>query len=196
MNRWVRVTSAVLVSVALASCAQVGGEAHSAAPSISAMPTARFDASTPPELRVREPKDARGIPVCELLTRDQLLELGLDPATAQPDSFLRGETCSWRFADGSTRAGVGLSVDPAAQKLPDFYRLRNTSTNFQILDIAGHPAVRSDDRPVGDCSLYVAVSDLQILSTNGYADGRALPDPCAPARRMAELVLSNLSPLP
>jgi hypothetical protein len=199
VKRWNRLVAAVVLGMTLAGCADVTRDepltTTPAAPSASPAPTARFDASTPEELRVREPKDARGIPICELLTRDQLVELGLDPATARPDSFLRGESCSWRLADGSSRAGVGLSTDPEAQKLPDFYRLRRVSHNFEILQVAGHPAVRSDDTPVGGCVLYVAAADEQILSAKGYVDSRGLPDPCAPARRMAELVLSNLPPL-
>jgi hypothetical protein len=199
MKSWNGVAAAVALAVALAGCADMAGDAPpattAAAPPTSSEATARFDASTPEELRARDPKDARGIPVCELLTRDQLLQLGLDPATARPNSFLRGDGCSWRLADDSTRAAVGLTIDPQAYKLPDFYRIRDSFQVFEILEVAGHPAVRADGEPTGECTLNVAISDVQILTTEGYLDGRVLPDPCAPARRMAELVLSNLPPL-
>jgi hypothetical protein len=153
------------------------------------------DPTIPPELRVRTPKDARGIAPCDLLTRDQLLMLGLSPDTARPISFGLAEGCVWRHADDSTAASAGLSLDPDAQKLPDLYRIRGAFQTFEILEVAGHPAVRADARPVGQCDLNVAVADLQILTLQGYLDARVLPDPCAPARRMAEMVLANLPPL-
>lgn len=177
----------------LAGCGTGGGVVPRSAPEPA--PQSGFPADVPQELRVKEPKDARGIPACDLLTREQLVELGLDPATAQPDSRMLAESCLWYYADGSTFASVSISTDPTATKLPGMYRLHHAEAGFEILEIAGHPALRFDLDPSIQCGLAVGVADFQNLGTDGYFDRRPGPDICAQSRRMAEMVLSNLPPL-
>jgi hypothetical protein len=155
----------------------------------------RFPGDVPQELRVADPKDARGIPACDLLTRDQLVELGLDPSTASPDRRLLGESCVWYYADGSTFASVSISTDPTATKLPGMYRLHHAEPGFEILQITGHPALRFDLDPAVQCGLAVGVADFQNLGTDGYYDREPRPDICAQSRRMAEMILANLPPL-
>jgi hypothetical protein len=193
--------AAVLLVAALAGCGTAGG--GGAAPATSspapALPTGpppvdeRFTPDIPAELRVTDPKDARGKDACELLTTGQLIELGLDPQTARGDTARNGPGCTWKYADGSTRASVALALRPDGVKLPDAYRLRDSFATFEILEIARHPAVRADDLP-GECTLNVAVADEQIIVINGYLDDREVAEPCAMARQMAELILSNLPP--
>jgi hypothetical protein len=158
-------------------------------------PEPGFPADVPQELRVEEPKDARGIPACELLTREQLVALGLDPDSARPDRRLLGESCQWDYLDGSTLADVSISTDPTATKLPGMYRLHHTDRSFEILEIAGHPALRFDRDPTRECSLAIGVADFQNLGTGGYYDREPRPDICAQSRRMAEMILANLPPL-
>lgn len=190
----------LLLVVGLAGCG-AGGERAAPAPAAPSgtvdYPSVeeRFTPDIPAELRVREPQDARGIAVCDLLTGAQLHELGLDQATTRMEQQQRSTGCSWRHVDGSTRAGINVSTDPIAQKLPDLYRLRNTFARFEITEVDGHPTIRGDDTDRPGCTLYVGIADEQMMSVDAYLDGRELPDPCAPARRMAEMVLANVPPL-
>ncbi|MGQ0573324.1 MAG: DUF3558 domain-containing protein [Pseudonocardia sp.] len=152
----------------------------------------RFTPDVPAELRVRNPKDARGLDPCDLLTPAQLDGFGLDPATARTNPARYGTGCLWQYRDGSTSAGVRLATDPNAAKLPDIWKLRQNDVVFEIRQIAGHPALRSDQLP-DECDLSIAVADYQIVGVNAYGDGRALPDPCGPAVRMAELIIANIA---
>ncbi|MGQ0573208.1 MAG: DUF3558 domain-containing protein [Pseudonocardia sp.] len=152
----------------------------------------RFTPDVPPELRVRNPKDARGLDPCDLLTPAQLGTFGLDTGTARRNPARFGDGCLWRYLDGSTTAGLLLATDPNSAKLPDIWRLRQNNVIFEIREVDGHPAIRAD-RFANQCDLAVAVADYQIVSIDAYADGRVLPDPCAPAVRMAELVIANLA---
>lgn len=87
--------------------------------------------------------------------------------------------------NGAVLAERGLGLTGA-------YQYADFKDNFEITEVAGHPAVRADFTPVGEGILYVGVADDQVFSVDAYGDGRILPDPCAPARRPAEFMLSNL----
>lgn len=158
-------------------------------------PADEFPTDVPQELRVKSPKDARDVAPCDLLTPAQLTTLKLDPATARPDVRGLGESCTWFSADRSAYAGLGISTHPDAGKLPAFWRLFHDDPAFEFLEVAGHPALRADELPDRQCTLSVGIADLQNLSVDAYFDLKPRPDPCAPARRMAEMVLSNLPPL-
>ncbi|MGQ0576808.1 MAG: DUF3558 domain-containing protein [Pseudonocardia sp.] len=193
------------VAVVLASCAPapVPGGAAPAAPPASpgpavdpaagAMPSIdeRFTADIPAELKVRDPIDVRGLSPCELLTGAQLAEFGLDPTSARTNRARFGPGCSWDYREGLASAGIDLTTDPRAAKLPDLYRLRETSRNFEIRQIAGFPVIR-DDIAEDECQLVLAVADTQIIGINAFSDRRRLPDQCGPAVRMAELIIANL----
>jgi hypothetical protein len=158
-------------------------------------PHGEWPPDIPVQLRVREPRDSRGIAPCDLLTRAQLRELGLDPASAFPDARGMEQSCTWHTPDKSDNAGLGISTDPRASKLPSMYRVHHDEPWFQILEIAGHPALRFDPQPERDCGLSIAIADLQNLGVGATADRTPRPDPCAETRRMAEMILSNLPPL-
>jgi hypothetical protein len=145
---------------------------------------------------VPEPKDARGIPVCELLTTEQLVRLGFDPATADPYVRTYSDSCGWRYADGSTAGGVILAVKPGSKNLGDVYLQRDLLARFEPMTIAGHPAARTDETDLDICVITVAIADDQVMQVEGRVSvppetGR----PCDPSIRMAELILANLPPL-
>ena len=158
-------------------------------------PNGEWPPDIPLQLRVRQPKDARGIAPCDLLTPAQLRELGLDPATASPEARGMAQSCAWHAPDRSDYAGLGISTDPRASKLPSMYRVHHDEPWFQMLEIAGHPVMRFDSDPDRSCGLSIAIADLQNLGVRATADRTPRPDPCAETRRMAEMVLSNLPPL-
>jgi hypothetical protein len=203
-HRLVRVLAAVLLAAACAACAATGPRTAPAGQEQWGPPT--FDADgfpsdVPIELKVRHPKDARGIPVCDLLTPAQLRELGFDPATALPRKEGLAESCGWwTFHDPNKPTtidygGLGFSADPTAGKVSGFWRMFHDDPDFEMFEVAGHPVVRANLEPDRFCSLSVAVADLQSLVTNSSHKRIPTPDPCAGARRMAEMVLSNLPPL-
>jgi hypothetical protein len=97
--------------------------------------------------------------------------------------------------DDSNVAGVTLATDLSISGLEGLYLVRDTFDVFEPGEVGGHPSVRADRNANGRCSIYVAIADDQLLSTDGNLAGRPLPDPCEPSRRMAELVLSNLPDL-
>jgi len=190
MRRAVLVVVCLALALALTGC----GGLRSAGPT-SPLAAEGFPADVPQELKVNTPKDARGVAQCDLLTPAQLTTLGLDPTTARPDVRGLDASCMWYYADRSTYASLGISTNPNNGKLPGFWRLFHNDPAFETFEVAGHPALRADQEPDRSCSLGVGVADLQYLVVDAYFDRKPRPDPCAPARRMAEMVLSNLPPL-
>ncbi|MGE0298881.1 MAG: DUF3558 domain-containing protein [Pseudonocardia sp.] len=182
-----------LVAV-LTGCA-VGLSGGGAAPGAPTADADGFPSDVPIELKVREPKDARGIGPCELLTVAQQKELGLDPSTAKPAADGLAQTCFWHYPRKVDYASIAVSTDPTGGKLPGLWRLFHDDPNYEQFEVAGHPAVRRNVDPDGYCDITVAIADLQTVVVTATADLTPRPDPCAPSRRMAELILSNLPPL-
>lgn len=146
---------------------------------------------------VPEPKDARGVAACDLLTDTQLVELGLRPETETESSI--GNTtrsCSWSSAvDDTNPAGLELNDDTTIPALDGLYLVRETFFRFEPREVAGHPALRADFNDIGDCTIYTAIADYQGVGTEGNPAGRPQPDPCALSMRMAEFIIANLPPL-
>jgi len=190
------VGSAVLLLAAMAACtapAAPGPRAEApAGPVVYPFPSS----AVPEEIRVRDPKDARGISYCELLTGPQLVALGLEPETAQAGpSGLSFGGCDWRPAgDPDNLAGFGIRVDSAEPALRGVYIERSEEYLFEPTEVAGHPAVAIRDNPGAGCVLEVAVADDQLLSADANTISRPIPDDCDRARRIAEAVLANLPP--
>jgi hypothetical protein len=156
--------------------------------------------STPPTLAppVPEPRDARGISPCELLTPGQLEELDVDPTTRITDLPGAGPRCQWRTRDGTgvltVSNGADLPAGGFVGGLEGLYLLRETYRFFEPGEIDGFPVVRADSG-IGDatCTINIGVADDQLLVV---AVGRAFTDepPCDTARQVASMVLSNLPP--
>jgi len=190
------VGSAVLLLAAIAACAAPaapGPRAEApAGPVVYPFP----DSAVPEEIRVRDPKDMRGLPFCELLTRPQLVALGLMPETARPEPSGPGVGgCDWRpVGDPDNLAGFTVRVDSAEPALRGVYIERSEEYLFDPTEVAGHPAVAIRDTAGAGCVLEVGVADDQLLSAGANVVGRPIPDDCDRARRIAEAVLANLPP--
>lgn len=78
--------------------------------------------------------------------------------------------------------------------LDDIYVIKDSFAAFEPTEVAGHPAIHADQVAGGACTIYTAISDYQIVATDGDEAAHAT-DRCAPSRRMAEMILSNLPPL-
>lgn len=191
-------TAGVVVLVGLMSCsAPPQGSPPVSLTNETSPPPAVTSTKPPPRLApvVREPLDARGKAPCDLLTAPQLLELGLRPDTARPDTSGAAQICGWSSTDPGNVAGLQVNTDPTLPSLDGIYLVRDTFAVFEPIEIAGHPAVHADRNAGPVCTIYTAIADYQGISTDGNLAGRPLPDPCAPSRRMAEMILSNLPPL-
>lgn len=185
--------AAALLAVLLAACG-AGPPGGPFRPPPAPAPAASGP-ELPEELRISNPLDVRGIPPCELLTPAQLREVGLDPSSGTPWVRQPGGGCLWKWQDGSTQAYVGANGDPGAIKLDSVFRNRDLYHNFTAFRISGYPALRVDPDPTGSCLLQVGAADDHVLEISAYGDSRVVPEPCAMAVRMAEMVLSNLPPL-
>lgn len=150
--------------------------------------------AVPQAIRVRAPKDARGVDHCALLRPAEVRALGLDPASARPtpsnDPDVAG--CDWTPAgDPDNVAGFGTQVDSRNPALRGVYiESERIAGFFEPTEVGGHPAVLIRDRPTTGCTIEVGVADDQLLS----ASTTVLKDDCAWARRMAEAVLAHLPP--
>ncbi|GEL17722.1 hypothetical protein PA7_15590 [Pseudonocardia asaccharolytica DSM 44247 = NBRC 16224] len=144
--------------------------------------------------RVRNPKDARGIAACDLLTRAQLVDLGLQPDSARPAHSRVSKDCTWETDDGNV-AGVLIATDAITSGLESTYLRRDEFAVFEPGEVAGRPSVRANLNPGPFCELWVGVADDRLLWVDGNVGVGSLPDPCERSRRMAEAVLSNLPPL-
>jgi len=156
------------------------------------------EAKPPPRLAppVRVPLDARGTKACDLLTPTQLGELNLNTTTAQSKTVGISDSCTWAYTnDPGNVGGVQLSTHPTLPALDGVYLVRENFAKFEPLEISGHPAVRADRNPDSGCSIYTAIADYRAIATLGDTIGRPRADVCAPSRRMAEMILSNLPPL-
>lgn len=152
----------------------------------------------PEELRVRAPKDARGIPICEIIPRDQILALGYVPASARAEHGAPGDpvaSCGWdRAAAPDTSGGITIRTDSPIPVMPGHYRLRTSYSTFEPTEVAGHPAVIERGTAAEPCTLTVAIADDQGLNTTGNYYAHGPNDSCDESRRLAEAVLANLPP--
>ena len=192
-----RVVVAVALPLVLAACAAPVHGPPSAAQATS--PPASSDRDRPPPRyapAVRSPLDARGIPPCDLLTRSQLIELNLIPGTAKPGGNVVAQTCVWTSSvDASNPGGLQVRTDSTIPALDDIYIVRDSLAVFEPTEVSGHPAFRGDGSTLTGCTIYTAIADYQGVATGTNVAGRKLADPCAGARLMAEMILSNLPPL-
>lgn len=192
---WVMTT---LTISALSGCAAAGfGAEVPVTPSASAeqRPDRDPPPSPPPRYApaVPEPKDARGIAACDLLTVEQLKQLGLIPDSARRTEGPGTVRCSWSSTVyDANPVGLELAVDTAVPVLDGTYAIRDALPYFEAREVAGHPAYRAELSETGTCTIVVAISDYQGV---GAKADQPASDPCRTSTRMAEFVLSNLPPL-
>jgi hypothetical protein len=194
-----------LITVLLGLLVGAGGCAGGTGPaSDPAGPTSAAPTGQPPSgalgptsaPRVDVPRDARGIAACNLLTDDQQVSLGVDPATAVSTAQGDAGRCRWRTLDGTGSLGVNSAPDFPVGGLEGLYLVRSTYDVFEPGELQGYPTVRADRADTGDsyCTIYVGVADDQLVWTSAAFVG-ASRSACETARQMASNVLSNLPPL-
>ncbi|WP_258343131.1 DUF3558 domain-containing protein [Saccharopolyspora gregorii] len=175
-------------SVVLVSGCAVGGDS----PNEGGDPSS----STGKPSGIADPRDASGIPPCELMKASDAQELGFGPnGKVTPNDLdpTMPDGCTWRSAEGAT--SVSLSVIP--NRTIQQYRDASASfVDYAELNIAGHPAVRAnDDLPEnGSCGIYLAAKDDQILFSFAFdaPSGGEPFDPCSYAQGALERSVSVL----
>lgn len=142
---------------------------------------------------VADPKDARGIEPCALLTSAQAVSLGLDPARAEAGATADLVDCIW-WAVQPPVISVAVSIDtnPTRRGLTDTYLKRSTFQIFEPLVVDGYPAVRAEVGLSVDCTIYLGLSDTQDLRVDVGA--RSPADTCGLVKRAISAMLTNIPP--
>ncbi|MGH7866576.1 MAG: DUF3558 domain-containing protein, partial [Candidatus Dormibacteraceae bacterium] len=114
----------------------------------------------PAGLKIANPKNIKGLDPCQLLTNDQLAQLG---ATATPttDKTPWDETyCDWR------NDNLGLALAPETTLgtgITGTYARKNNFSKFQQSNVDGYPAARIDWQDLS-CQIYVGVAQTEEFS--------------------------------
>ncbi|WP_229679876.1 DUF3558 domain-containing protein [Saccharopolyspora thermophila] len=185
-NRSVGLATGIAMAVSLTACSGSGADTEP-----TTQPT---QAHASPE--INNPKDASRAELCQLLPADAAQSLGLN-ATGEKEDTPKidpniSDACWWRASDGSG-AGVALSVINGS--ITEYQRNKTLFTDYQELDIAGHPAVRGNrGTPLEDgyCDLYLATSDHQILHAHSNINADGKTDPCGLAQKALEASIPTL----
>jgi len=149
--------------------------------------------TTPVAPPVANPKDARGVQPCALLTPAQAMTLGLDPIRAKAGSTADLVDCSWpsTLLPVSSLA-VTVDTNPTRRGLTDTYLKRDTFSIFEPLVVDGYPALRAEVGPSNGCTIEVGLSDTQEIRVD--AGARSPADTCGLVKRAISAMLTNLPP--
>lgn len=156
----------------------------------SASPARASDDPIPP---VRNPRNLIEFQPCMLLTSAQLDSNRIDqPGT--PKNVLGNTGCEW--SDKAHTREFAAFIDLGNDVLGNVYSQRNNIPVFEVTDVAGLPAIRTKDDVDGtSCYYRVAAAESQTLIVRFTSLGQIREDPCVPAKRFAQAIVSNLPPL-
>ncbi|APU12360.1 putative DUF3558 family protein [Actinoalloteichus sp. GBA129-24] len=155
----------------------------------SPAPPAESGDSTGLAPSVSEPKDLAGLDVCTLLTPESAEGLGFGPDGEPRTTGGGSASCSWDSAEG---ARVTLVADVDRQGLDEVYSRQSLYSDWEELEIAGHPAVRANEgEPTSMCGYIVGIADTQYLDINYFSSGSD-GDACAGALAVAESIVPTL----
>lgn len=187
MIRMLSVLSAILLMVGCTS----GNDRPQASPGAGSPASTYAAVLAPP---VTDPRDARDIAACELLTVEQKQSVGIDPGDDEQIRPGEDRGCIWTTSDGEgVLSAVGVQNPPVG--LDGLYRVRDEYPVFEPGQIAGRPIVRADlvDTDDRDCRIFIGVADDQMIQASAkfaFQPGRG----CEVAREMAEAMIANLPP--
>jgi hypothetical protein len=199
LARFSRIAGLIVACVLLLAACSGDGDGGVASPPVTQPPavqTPPTGPTLPSTPLVQDPRDARGVAVCDLLRPSQLAQLGLESSSAREVTMVAtAPSCAWRRSDdGAKSGGVQVRTDLTVTAIDGLTIAKDTFVRFEPTVVSNHPAVRADDSARTGCTIYTAIADYQAIATNGDNSGSD-PDPCARSRRMAEMILSNLPPL-
>jgi hypothetical protein len=186
------VVPAVLALAAmLAGCSAGDGEPdepHAA----DAAPSSPGRARANPIPPVRNPKNLAAIGPCLLLTPVQLDANRIDQP-GRPKDVLGSSGCEW--SDQARTREIAVFVDIGNEVLGNVYAQRDSLPVFELTQVAGHPAIRTQDNVDGTCYYRVAAAEAQTLIVRFTSLRQRGEEACGPAKAFAETVIGNLPPL-
>jgi len=178
-----------LAVVPIAGCASQGGTQQPA-------PQPPADSA----IKIDSPKDAKALPLCNLLSPQAAQSLGLKPQGEQEENSLNpGEPPMCRFeSEGNDKLVLSMTVlDRNIAK--DYLSAPQTWKDFSKLDVAGHPTVRANpDVPdkTGNCDLYLATQENQMVASQVTLPTTApnKAESCQIAQKALEAAVPTLPP--
>lgn len=142
---------------------------------------------------VRSPRNLAAIPPCLLLTAAQLETNRIDQP-GRPKAVLGSTGCEW--SDKARTREFAVFVDIGNDVLRNVYAQREAIPVLEVTEVAGLPAIRTKDDVNGtSCYFRVATAQVQTLIVRFTSQRKTPEDPCVPAKRFAQTVISNLPPL-
>ena len=185
-----RVVAAVLTLVAvLAGCSRGSGQPDG----FDVAPEPSREASGGPIPPVRTPKNLAAIQPCLMLTPAQLEALRIDQPGV-PKAVLGSAGCEW--GDRAKTRQFAVYVDIGNDVLGNVYSQRSALPVFELIEVAGLPAIRTKDNVDGStCYVRVATAEAQTLIVRFTSLRQDRGDSCGPAKAFAETVVGNLPPL-
>ncbi len=184
----VRVVVVLVVGGVVGGCSVGGGESGDA----DAAPLSLGRAPAHPIPPVRNPKNLAAIVPCLLLTPAQLEANRIDQP-GHPKDVLGSSGCEW--SDRARTRKVAVFVDIGNDVLGNVYAQRDTFPVFELTQVAGQPAIRTQDNVDGTCYFRVAASEAQTLIVRFTSLRQRREEACGPAKALAATVIDNLPPL-
>ncbi len=185
-----RVVPTVLALAAvLAGCSAGSGQPDDA----DAAPSSPGREPANPIPPVRNPKNLAGIVPCLLLTPAQLEANRIDQP-GRPRDVLGSSGCEWE--DRTRTRQIAVFVDIGHDVLGNVYALRDTFPVFELTQVVGQPAIRTQDNVDDTCYFRVAAAEAQTLIVRFTSLRQRREGACGPAKELAATVIGNLPPLP
>lgn len=178
----------LMLGVLVGGCLVGGGELKE----IDAAPPLPGKAPDSPIPPVRNPKNLAAIGPCLLFTPVQLEANRIDQP-GQPKDVLGSSGCEW--GDRARTRTIAVFVDIGNDVLANVYAQRDSLPVFELTQVAGHPAIRTQDNVDGTCYFRVATAEAQTLILRFTSLRQRREEACGPAKALAETVIGNLPPL-
>jgi Protein of unknown function (DUF3558) len=184
----------LVLGVMLGGCSARGSEPQkmSEPQEIEAAPSPPGAAPVNPIPPVRNPKNLAAIGPCLLFTPVQLETNRIDQP-GRPKDVLGSSGCEW--GDRARTRTIAVFVDIGNDVLGNVYAQRDSLPVFELTQVAGYPAIRTQDNVDGTCYFRVATAEAQTLILRFTSLRQRREEACGPAKALAETVIGNLPPL-
>jgi uncharacterized protein DUF3558 len=144
--------------------------------------------------KVENPKNLKAITdACQLLTKDQVAQLGGDTG-AQPPEESKSEydesQCKWRSDAFTAYAAINTKFGGLAKIM----EAAESSDNFKQTQVDGYQGARVDEQS-NLCRIELAIADDQSLEINYFKNAGGTPemnDPCSFAEKITSEALKNI----
>ncbi len=186
LRRGLPLAAAALAVTATAAC--------SPSSSGTPEPTGRAPATsqtTKPGPTIDSPKNLQAVTdSCELLTQQQLDQLGMQAEPERKESMLGIPSCDWSGDDFA----MTIAPDTRTGGIDQLYKSNTPGQGFQKSQVKGYPAAWIDKQSIL-CRVEVGVSKDSKFSVSwtSYQSDPAKPvKPCESGEKIAAMVLQNI----